>query len=347
MYDPDMASWTARLNADPLPWLIEESEPAVRHQALRLLLDRPADDPDVVAARSAAMRADPIAGIIANQNAEGWWVKPGHGYSPKYTSTVWQLIFLDQLGADGGDPRVRAGCEYVLSHSLASNWAFSFRGSGLGPPAPSGAAHCLNGNLLRALIGFGWLDDPRVQASLAWQAGAITGDGAVEFYKSATSGPGFGCAMNYDDPCAWGAIKAVLALARVPVDRRTPAVQGALDRGADFLLSRDPAAADYPMGPNSSPSGSWFKPGFPLGYVADVLQTLEALCEAGRAVDSRLDRAVDWVVSQQDADGRWANLHCYSGQTGVNIDRHPSRSKWVTLRACRVLKSVAGVSRPR
>jgi hypothetical protein len=162
-----MDSWNGRLNSDPLSWLLEESTPAVRHQALRLLLDRPADDSDVVAARAAAMGAHPIAPILAAQNSEGWWVKPGHGYSPKYTATVWQLIFLDQLGADGGDPRVRAGCEYVLNHSLASNGAFSFRGSGLGPPAPSGAAHCLNGNLLGAVIGFGWLDDPRVQASLA------------------------------------------------------------------------------------------------------------------------------------------------------------------------------------
>jgi hypothetical protein len=95
-----MAGWIDRVNSDPLPWLLDESTAAVRHLALRGLLDRAADNPEVVAARAAAMRADPIASILAAQNPEGWWAKPGPGYSPKYTSTVWQLIFLDQLGAD-------------------------------------------------------------------------------------------------------------------------------------------------------------------------------------------------------------------------------------------------------
>jgi len=330
-----------RVKVDPLPWLLDESTPAVSHLALRGLLDRPADDPDVVAAREAAMRAHPIVSILAAQDPEGWWAKPGHGYSPKYKATVWRIIFLDQIGADGADPRVQAGCDYVLRHSQASNGGFSFRGAGLGPPAPSGAAHCLNGNLLRAVIGFGLLDDPRVQASLAWQAAAIMGEGDVVFHQSATTGPGFCCAMNYADPCAWGAVKAVLALARVPVDRRTPAVERALDQGAEFLLSRDPATADYPMGRSAMPNASWFKLGFPLGYHADVLQALEGLCEAGRGGDTRLTRALDWLVAQQDEAGRWANQHSYSGQTGGNIDRHPSQSKWVTLRACRVLKAVA------
>jgi hypothetical protein len=341
MYDPVMAGWIDRVNVDPLPWLLEESTPAVRHQALRGLLDRAADDPDVVASRAAAMAADPIAAILAARSPEGWWAKPGHGYSPKYTSTVWQLIFLDQLGADGNDPRIRVACDYLLDHAQSSSGGFSYSGPSSGRPAPSSAVHCLNGNLLRALIGFGLLDDPRVQASVSFQAASITGEGQIAFYRSGTAGPGFRCAMSYGDPCAWGATKAVLALARVPVERRTPAVARALGQGAVFLLSRDPSVADYPTGPETRPSGSWFKLGFPSGYVADVLQTLEALCEAGMAADPRLDRAVEWLVAQQDSAGRWPNHYSYAGKMVVDIDRPGRPSKWVTLRACRVLKAVA------
>ena len=310
----------------------------MRHLALRSLLGRAADDPDVVAAREVAMRTDPIAGILAAQNPDGWWSKPGHGYSPKYTATVWEIIFL---GADGADPRVRTACEYLLTHTQAASGGFSFRGSGTGRPEQSGVAHCLNGNLLRALIGFGWLDDPRVQASVTYQAASITGDGGVVFNRSATTGPGFRCAMNLGEPCAWGATKALLALARVPVDRRTPAVARAIEQGTGFLLSHDPSVADYPMGPDTRPNRSWFELGFPLGYVGDVMQVLEAVCEAGGAADPRLDGAVDWVVAQQKPDGRWANNHSYSGKTVVMIDDSARRSKWVALRACRVLKAVA------
>ena len=57
--------------------------------------------------------------------------------------------------------------------------------------------------------------------------------------------------------------------------------------------------------------------------------------------DPRLDRAVDWVVAQQDARGRWPNRYAYAGKMVVDIDRPGQPSKWVTLRACRVLKAVA------
>ncbi|MGA3058444.1 MAG: nitrogen fixation protein NifH [Candidatus Limnocylindrales bacterium] len=335
-----MGGWIGRVKADPLPWLLDESMLAVRHLALRTLLDRGADDPEVVAAREAATRTDPIASILAAQSREGWWAKPGHGYGPKYTGTVWQVIFLDQLGADGDDPRVRAACEYVLDHTQTSSGGLGCSGGAVGRPAPSSVVHCLHGNLLRALVGFGLLDDPRVQRALSYQAASITGEGWDRWYAS-TPGPGFRCGANCGDPCAWGATKAVLALARVPAERRTPAVARALEQGATFLLVRDPSVADYPMGPNTKPNGSWFKLGFPSGYVADVLQVLEALCEAGMAADPRLDRAVDWVVAQQDAQGRWPNRYAYAGKMVIDIDRPGLPSKWVTLRACRVLKSVA------
>jgi hypothetical protein len=169
-------AWFDRVKFDPRPWLLEESDPAVRHLALRDLLDRPAADSEVVDARAAAMRAAPIAPILDAQNAEGWWIKPGHGYSPKYTGTVWELIFLDQLGADGADPRIRAGCEYLIAHAQTGSGGFgALTGNpGSSAPEPSSVIHCLNGNLLRALIGFGLLDHPRVQRSLEYQAAAIS-----------------------------------------------------------------------------------------------------------------------------------------------------------------------------
>jgi hypothetical protein len=111
--------------------------------------------------------------------------------------------------------------------------------------------------------------------------------------------------------------------------------------GITFLLSRDPARADYPAGyGNGKPNGSWFKLGFPSGYVTDVLQVMEALCEAGAAADPRLEPAVEWLLRQQAAPGRWLNRYPYTGKMVVDIDRANEPSRWVTLRACRVLKAV-------
>ena len=336
-----MTGWTDRMNEDPTSWLLEADQPAVRHLAMLRLLDRPPEDPEVAAAQSEAMRADPIASILDAQNPAGYWVQPGRGYGPKYTGTVWNVIFLDQLGAGGNDPRIRAACEYVLEHTQTPGGGFSATAQGKLGAAPSGVIHCLNGNLLRAMIGLGRLDDERVQRALAWQAASITGEGMGRWY-ALTPGPGFACGVNSGNPCAWGAVKAVLALARVPEQRRCPEVERALSAGTAFLLGRDPAVADYPMPRgNTRPNGSWFKIGFPSGYVADVLQTLEALCEAGAAGDTRLDHAVDWLLAQQDAKGRWANRNAYAGKMVRDIDRAGQPSKWVTLRACVVLNAVA------
>src|SRR5215467_2791712 len=111
---PAPDDWHRALRGDPLPWLLEEETPAVRHLALRWLLDEPDGSPAVEAARAAAMRADPIAATLAAQHPDGYWERPGSGYSPKYTATVWSLMFLEQLGADPRDGRIHRACAYVL-----------------------------------------------------------------------------------------------------------------------------------------------------------------------------------------------------------------------------------------
>ena len=324
-----------------LDWLLEESDAAVRAATLTRLLGRRDDDPDVVAARAAALEQDPIRAILAAQEPDGHWGPPGPGYQPKYTGTVWQLMFLDQLGADPHDELVQRACDYVLAHNPTSNGGMGLRpAAGDGPPPPSMVIHCLNGNLLRALIGFGRYDDPRVKDAVSWAATRVTGEGVDNWYRSGTSGPRFACAANDGNPCAWGAVKEMLALARIPARRRTRAVRDAIDVGVDFLLSCDPATAAYPTAErDSKPSGAWFQLGFPVAYVTDVLQVLEALVELGHARDPRLRGALEWVVSQRDDDGRWRNRHAYHGKTTVDFERQGAPSKWVTLRACGVLKA--------
>lgn len=336
-----MTRMTTTPGVDPavLDWLLEPDDPGVRHLALRDLVQLAPDDPELVSARAAAMAADPIASILAAQHPEGYWVKPGAGYGPKYTGTTWQVVFLEQLGADGDDPRIRAACDYLIGHTQSVSGGFGYKAGERVPP-PSTVIHCLNGNLVRALVRFGWASDPRVQRAIAWEAEAVTGEGGIHF-NAATPGPGFRCGVNSGEPCAWGAVKGMLALAAVPPALRTPVVERAIARGVEFLLSVDPSTAMYPMPPgNTRPNSSWFKLGFPLGYVADVLQVLEALVEAGAAGDARLAPAIDWLLAQRDKDGRWRNRYSYAGKLVKDIDRQGQPSKWVTLRACRVLRAV-------
>jgi len=326
---------------EAMAWLLERDgeNPGVRHFALRQLLARQPDDPDVIDAQAAVMRTGPVPAVLAAQHPDGYWLKPGSGYSTKYQGTVWQLIALHRLGAEGRDTRVRQACEYVLAHTQNANGAFGWSGKATEePPPPSSGLHCLNGNLLAALIGLGWLRDDRIQRAIDWQAHAITGeDPAFRYYKSGTSGPGFCCGSNLGLPCAWGANKALQGLLAIPEDERTGEVRRALDVGAAFLLSRDPAAADYPY--TGRVSATWFRLGLPLSYWSDVLETLEVLTALGYGRDPRLDHAFAFVLSKRDEQGRWNLENTLNRKTWAEIEAKGKPSKWVTLRALRVLQA--------
>ena len=338
-----MQEWMKALNDDPLPWLLEPDpqNPGVRYFALTDLLDRPADDPEVLDARCSVMSSGPVATILEAQEPDGYWAQPGPGYRPKYRSTVWSVIMLAQLGADGSDPRVRQAGQHILEHTIASSGAFSVTGT------PSGAILCLAGNLSAALLDLGYLGDERLQGALEWLAKVVTGkgiataeetDAPLRFLKSGTCGPGFCCSANNKLPCAWGAVKTMLAFSKVPDNSRTALIRDAIETGMEFLLSRDPALADYPMGWSAKPSRSWFKFGFPIFYVTDVLQNLEVLTAFGYGTDRRLPAAIDLLLEKQDQQGRWKMEYTYNGKTWVDIEEKGKPSKWVTLRALRVLK---------
>jgi hypothetical protein len=328
-----MTAWLKRLNEDPLHWLLEQDpeNPSIRFFALRDLLDRPEDDPEVQEAKAAIMQSGPVAAILDAQKSEGYWFKAGGGYSPKYQGTVWQIMILSELGADPDDARVERGCEYLLSHSIASNGAFSV----LGKPVPSGVIPCLNGNMLFALRKLGFGDDPRVQTATRWLVQATTGEGDFQYLKSGTTGPCFACSANNAQPCAWGANKVLRAFSGWLESERTPEMERAIQIGVDFLFSRDPAEADYPY--TERVSSTWFKFGFPLSYWSDVLETTEVLAVLGRGDDPRLGNAIQFILGKQDEQGRW-KLENTMNRMWVEIEKKREPSKWVTLRALRVLK---------
>ncbi len=319
---------------DPLSWLLEPdpANPGVRYVALRDLLGCPAGDPELLQAQRDVMSQGPVPLILSHQNPDGSWTPRDGGYQ----TTGAQVEFLAELGADPVDERVHRAGEYVLAHTLAVNEAFSY----VTPPVPSKTVHCHNGMQAAALVRLGFADDPRLQAALDWQARMATGDllPGQRYYKSATTGPNFACAVNLAQPCAWGATKALRAFLAVPETQRSPALQAAIHTAADFLLSYDLSQAGYPY--TGKVSNHWFKLSFPLSYWSDILETAEALVEAGYASDPRLAPSLNWLRHKQDPLGRWALEDTLNGKMWVDIEAKGQPSKWVTLRALHVLKAI-------
>jgi len=336
-------SWQSQLNGDPLPWLLEPSAPGVRYLALRDLVHAP--KPGALRlARKAAHEEGPIAAVLQKMNKAGYWAAAGPGYNPKYRSTVWSIIVLAQLGASAKeDARIRQSCAYLLDHGLTDAGQFSASG------APSGTADCMQGNLCWSMLELGY-DNPRLEKAFDWMARTVTGEGiapmtdrnATVRYYAGKCGPTFACGSNNKLPCAWGGVKVMLALSALPRERRTPLVKRAIRHGVDFFFGVDPAGAAYPSGYAGKPSGNWWKFGFPVFYVTDLLQLVEALVALGYGGDPRLAHALQVIRDKQDPDGRWSLDYDYTGKTWVNFGEKKQPNKWVTLRALRVLKAAAG-----
>ena len=325
-----------------LGWLLEADDAGARYLATRDLIE--ADASELRMAQKRAHSEGPIAQVLARMEKEGYWEQPGAGYYPKYTGTVWSVILLAQLGAAVEmDGRIATACSYLLEHTLTEGGHFTVNG------LPSGTADCLQGNLCASLLDLGF-EDPRLDRAFEWMARSVTGEGVAAVtdkkaplrYYAGKCGPTFACGSNNKLPCAWGAVKVMLAFSRLPERSRTDLIDRAISAGVDFLLSKDPAKADYPCGYSSKPSGNWWKFGFPVFYITDLLQNVEALVGLGYGNDPRLANALSMIRGKQDGQGRWPMEYDYSGKTWVDFGRKKQPNKWVTLRSLRVLKAAGG-----
>jgi hypothetical protein len=305
------------------------------------LFELRAGNSDLVTAQKLAHDKGPISIILNEMDDSGYWVKSGPGYTPKYRSTVWAVIMLAQLGASSTlDERVERACQYLLDNALTESGQFSISGT------PSSTVDCLQGNLCAAMLDLGF-QDPRLEKAFEWMARSVTGEGVAPLenkkaplrYYSGKCGPNFLCGANNKLPCAWGAVKVMLAFGKLPPSQRTPLIIKAIQKGIDFLFSIDPAEATYPTGWSSKPSGNWWKFGFPVFYVTDLLQNIEALVRLGFGNDPRLSNALNIVREKQNENGQWALDYDYAGKTWVDFGKKKQPNKWVTLRAVWVLKN--------
>jgi hypothetical protein len=307
---------------------LEPDNPSARYLALTQLLDREPSDPDVMEARAAIPGWGPARAILRAQWPEGYWMRPGVGYSPKHKATVWQLIFLAALGSPC-NAAIHRACSYALDHSRLEDGRFSAY------KTAKGAVACLNGNLMRAMLLLGFRDT-RLDASLEALASTVVSDKFRCRFNASGPPP---ARMRDGLPCAWGAIKAMGAFAQVPVEQRSPCVQAAIEGGISFLLAGDLAQGDYPAA--TGPSPLWHRFGFPLGYSSDLVEALEVLSQLGAIeMDScpGMAAALELVRGKTAPDGRWRleytpdNIWAPFGEVG-------RPSKWVTLRALVALRA--------
>jgi hypothetical protein len=332
-----------------LDWLLEKDNPPVRLLALTRLLHRSEVDPEVQDARSRLADYAVTQGILAH--GDQFWQEDERAYS-KYTGQYWQVIFLGQFLADGQDPRVANGVHDLLAHRKWVN---------------KSGGQCLTANLLAAFRRLGYGAHPVVREETEALADRILAD------------RGIACeAMGYSllPRCYMALPKLLLCFADVPVEERSPAVQGAIDwivqellvhqvyvyvpgnrKAWQEVLAQAPKRADLPPGDTvkgwvadrrerflaerglgvPGPKPGWTQFGFPLNYNSDILEAMFALVMADAPMDSALADPLQLIRDKQAATGTWLMEKSLNGKMWVDVEVVGRPSKWITLFASIVL----------
>jgi hypothetical protein len=231
---------------------------------------------DLEKAKRAIILRGWVADIYSAQNQDGYWVDGKDLYRPKYISTNWMLLTLSDLGMTREDPRTGRVSSMWMDRYSRPDGGFDTEGS-------ETSEHCLTGNTARALIKFGYSDDPRVRSAL---------DLVVKTQKP---NGGWHCWGKNGVIDAW---EGMSAFAVYPRQKWTRSMKAAVERGAEFYLERKLCRQGASYDP-------WFRFHFPYHYYYDILVGLDFMTALGYGGDRRMKVAVSHLKKKRRKDGRW------------------------------------------
>jgi len=302
-------------------WLLD-SDPSIRWQVMRDLIDAPADEIAVERARIATEGAG--ARLLALEGADGRW--GGAAWNRGWNSTMHVLSLLRELGLDPASDQARRAVGLVRDRVT---W------QGCGPPECDGNPFfagelepCINGQVAASGAYFGQDVRGIVDRLLAEQLP----DG------------GWNCeAANGSTRSSFNTTICVLeALLEYELaGGRSAEVTKARLRGQEYLLERRMLrrqSTGEMIERDRKGGAAWTRFAFPTWWHYDVLRGLEYLRRASVVPDERVAEAIELVESKRDSDGRWRLETRHPGEMPVEVDEGEGQpSRWNTLRALRVL----------
>lgn len=306
-------------------WLLEPSQPAVRYLAMRDLADGTSSG-DLKESKKEITHRGWVADILSKQMPDGHWLAEEKNlYMPKYVSTNWMLLTLSDLGVTKEDSRISKACSLWMD-------TYSRRDGGFDTPGAGKSEHCLTGNTARALIRFGYADEPRVRSAFDF------------LVKTQKANGGWHCWGSSGTIDAW---EGMSAFAAYPRQKWSRSMKSAVERGAEFYLERRLSRQGARYAP-------WLRFHFPYHYYYDVLVGLDFMTALGYADDSRMGPALsllrrkrkdgrwnlDAVHPDYDNDGKWPRwwAEYRDRYRPFALEQAGSPSKMITLKALTVLK---------
>ncbi len=308
-------------------WLLA-SDPSIRWQAMRDLLGAPASE---WAAERARVETDGWgARLLSHQDRDGQWA--GGAFLPRdfdsrewreigqpWTATTFALTQLREFGLDPSSERARRAVELI---GLNSRWDHA------GEPYWAGEVEeCINGRVTADGAYFGVDVSPIVERLV----GERLEDGGWNCERANGSvRSSFATTINV--------LEGLLEYERATGG--TPESRTARASGEEYLLQRRLFRRLSTGEPADARFLSFLHPN---RWRYDILRGLDYFRSAAEVIpdapDPRLGEAIDHVRSRRGADGRWALDWSLPGRVWFEVDEGVGRpSRWVTLRAMRVLR---------
>ena len=313
-------------------WLLD-SDPAIRWQVMRDLLDAPGEE--VAAERARVATEGWGSRLLALQRPDGQWDAGEPDFSsdnaarwwralppecrgtlfPEWTSTTWSLVLLRAFGLEPASAEARRAVELVRAKVRWEHDGERFFDGEVEP--------CINGRTVCLGAYYGVPVRPVVERLLGEQM--ADGGWNCEQENGATVGS-FHTTIEV--------LTGLLEYQRA--GGGSPEVEAARRRGEEYLLERR-LFRRRTTGEVVDPSFLRFS--FPPGWYYDVLRGLDYFRSTGAAPDARVAEAVQLVEEKRDAGGRWPLENPRPGRLHFAMDEGEGRpSRWNTLRALRVLR---------
>jgi hypothetical protein len=308
---------------DVVEWLLD-SDPAIRWQVLRDLVDAPTEE--VAAERARVATEGWGARLLDLQGDDGQWAEGACFPSPRFMSdtdegqpwisTLPTLQLLYDFGVDPRNERVRRAVAQVRENC---RWEHA------GQPFFDGEVEpCINGRTVTLGIYF----DQDVEGIVTRLLDEQLEDGGWNCeVENGSVRSSFATTINV--------LEGLLAHERATGG--SAASIAARHRGEEYLLERK-LFRRKSTGEVVDPT--WLQFSFPIRWHYDVLRALEYFRSAGDPPDPRVREAIDEVRSKQQSDGTWLLENTHPGKIHFALEDGDGRpSRWNTLRALRVLQA--------
>lgn len=355
---------TAELTPSLLDRLLDPSDPALQVRVLTDLLDRPADDPDVVEARDRITEQPWIRATLDAHHGDGTW---GRGFYTKYDGTSWVLLHLAEVGAPMDHPAIQAGADHLLETARPASALRGARGEPFrdleGGYYWLHPINCLAAHMALVLIRSGYPDHPVTRGAL---------DLCAHRFQARQ---GFGCFVMDDSllpACFMTVPKVMKPFLTLPEEYRTDADRALIDGMVDLLLehhlyryvpeangewfawastvsagerraARTQWIADGRLEPRKEKPG-WLRFSFPGTYNSDLLEVLLMLGEAGVPRNDVIEAGLRVLLDKRTPDGMWKMVGGVNGKMHADLDRKGKPSPWITYRALLALKRFDALS---